>query len=152
MIESMLPQLLALSEVFQELHAAVWKDLFAGGVRAVQSLGEDLRQTWADALAFLGGVRDNGRECVAQGHPIARSEELERAVEAVERIVEEHAARWPWIDKETVARSRADIAAGRCHSAKPRATYAAASEWSRTCSSDAIASRSKPGVASQTQT
>jgi hypothetical protein len=118
LIESMLPRLLELCAGFQELHEAVWQDLFAGGVREVQSLGEDLQQTWADALVFLGNVRDNGRECLAGGFLIARFEELEQAMTAVERISEEHAARWPWIDKETVARSRADVAAGRCHNAK----------------------------------
>jgi hypothetical protein len=118
LIEAMLPRLVALCEVFQELHAATWKDLFAGRVREVQGLGEDLQQMWADALAFLGGVRDNGRECLAQGYAIDRFDELERAVEALERAGEEHAARWPWIDKETVARSKADIAAGQCHLAR----------------------------------
>jgi hypothetical protein len=118
LIEALLPRLLTLCAVFQELHAAIWRDLLAGRIREVQSLGEELQQTWAEALAFLEGVRDNGRECVTKGHAIPRFEELERAVEALQRIGEEHAARWPWIDKETVARSRADIAAGRCHSAK----------------------------------
>jgi hypothetical protein len=117
-IEAMLPQLIELCAIFRELHAAAWKDLFAGGVSEVQSLGEDLQQTWAGALALLGGVRDSGRECLVQGFLIARFDELERAVADLEQIGEEHTARWPWIDKETVARSRADIAAGRCHSAK----------------------------------
>jgi hypothetical protein len=118
LIESLLPRLLALCEVFEELHAAAWEDLFAGSVRDVQDLGEDLRQTWADALGLLGRVRDLGRECLAQGHAIGRFDELDRAVGALVRISEEHAARWPWIDKETVARSRADVAAGRCHGAR----------------------------------
>ncbi len=118
LIESMLPRLIALCEVFQELHAAAWKDLFAGRVREVQGLGEDLQQMWADALGFLCGVRENGCECLAQGYAISRFDELERAVEALERMGEEHATRWPWIDKETVARSKADVAAGRCHGAK----------------------------------
>jgi len=118
LIESMLPRLIDLGAVLRELHAAVWKDLVGGGVREVQSLGEDLQQMWADALAFLGGVRANGRECLAQGYAIDRFDELERVVEALEQVREEHGARWPWIDQETVARSKADIAAGRCYRAK----------------------------------
>jgi hypothetical protein len=118
LIESILPRLLALCEVFQELHAATWQDLFAGTVRDVQDLGEDLREMWSDALGLLGGVRDVGRDCLAQGHAIARFDELDRAVAALGRVSEEHAARWPWIDKETVARSRADVAAGRSRSAR----------------------------------
>jgi hypothetical protein len=118
LIESMLPRLIELSQVFQELHAAAWEDLFAGGVRDVQAAGEDLQQMWTDALAFFGGVRHRGRECLAQGYAIERFDELERALEALERAGEVHSTRWPWIDLETVARSRADIAAGRCHSAK----------------------------------
>lgn len=118
LIESLLPRLLALCEVFQELHAAAWKDLFAGAIRDVQDVGEDLRQTWADALGLLAGVRDVGRECVARGYAIDRFDELDRAVADLGRVSEEHTARWPWIDKETMARSRADIEAGRCHSAR----------------------------------
>ena len=81
-------------------------------------MGEDLQRLWADTLAFLGGVRDNGRECLAQGHAIERFDEFERAVEGIGRAAAEHAARWPWIDQETLARSRADVAAGRCHKAR----------------------------------
>jgi hypothetical protein len=117
-IASVLPRLIGLCEAFEELHAATWQDLFAGGVREVQNVGEDLRRLCADALAFLGAVRDGGRECLAQGHAIGRFDEFERAVEAVGRAAAEHEARWPWIDQETLARSRADAAAGRCHKAR----------------------------------
>ncbi len=117
LIEAVLPRLMALCEAFEELHSATWRQLFAGGVREVQNVGEDLQRLWADALAFLGGVRDKGRECLAGGCAIDRFDEFERAVEAVGLAVAEHAARWPWIDEETLARSREDVAAGRCHKA-----------------------------------
>ncbi|HYT90555.1 MAG TPA: hypothetical protein VEL76_17745 [Gemmataceae bacterium] len=118
MIEALLPRLLGLCSALAELHTATWQDLFAGGVREIQNVGEDLQRLWADALAFLGGVRDNGRECLTRGYPIDHFDELERAVEALGGAAAEHAARWPWTDQETLARARADVAAGRCHKAR----------------------------------
>jgi len=118
LIEAALPRLIALCEALEELHSASWQHLFAGGVREVQNVGEDLQRLWAEALAFLGGVRDHGRECLAGGCAIDRFDEFERAVQAIGRVAAEHAARWPWVDAETLARARADVAAGRCHKAR----------------------------------
>ena len=118
LIEEALPQLIGLCETFEELHAGVWQDLFAGGIQDIQNVGEDLQRLWADALALLSGLRDNGRDCLANGYAIERFDEFDRAVEVIGRAAAEHAARWPWIDKETLALSRADVAAGRCHQAR----------------------------------
>jgi hypothetical protein len=115
LIEAALPRLITFCGALEELHSTSWQHLFAGGIREVQNVGEDLQRLWADALALLGGVRDNGRECLAGGCAIDRFDDFERAVEAVGRAAAEHADRWPWIDEETLARARADVAAGRLH-------------------------------------
>ena len=98
--------------------AQAHQHLFAGGIREVQNVGEDLQRLWSDALALLGGVRDNGRECLAGGCAIDRFDDFERAVEAIGRAAAEHADRWPWIDAGTLARARADVAAGRFQKGK----------------------------------
>lgn len=118
MIEAVLPRLTALCAALGELPAAAWQDLFAGGIRAIEDVGDDLRRLWADTLAFLNDVRDRGRACLAAGHAIEGFEELERCVEAIGRAAVEHEERWPWIDRETLERSRADIAAGRWRTAR----------------------------------
>lgn len=118
LIESLLPRMIGLCAVFQELHTTVWRDLFAGGVHEIQDVGSDLQQTWTDALAFLAGMRDKGRECLAQGYLIDRFDDLERAMEAVERTAQEHNDRCPWIDKQTVTKSTADIESGLCRGSR----------------------------------
>src|SRR5205807_1510480 len=91
-IEAVLPPLLGLCAEFVELHTATWQDLFAGGVREIQNVGEDLQRLWGDTLTFLRSVRDKGRECLTLGYAIERFDEFERSVEAVEQAAAEHTA------------------------------------------------------------
>jgi hypothetical protein len=117
-LASVMPALIGLCGALEELPTATWQDLFAGRIQEIQDVGEDLRRLLDDAQACLVKVQAKGEQCLAQGYAIERFDEFERAVEAIRAVAAEHVARWPWIDKETLARSRADVAAGRCQDAR----------------------------------
>jgi hypothetical protein len=112
-LEELIRTCLGLNASARELVHAVWELGFSGKAHNPEEIGRDVLPVLKAGVVTWKSLAEGVEERVAQGYTVESADRIPAALEEIQTLAADFAARWPFVRKEDIEQGAKEIAAGK---------------------------------------